>query len=139
MTNNTEIVEFEDSVQKLKKEARVVTSNPNCDATLNVQMEKNELCEEFRKAKDHSSAKLYASFSNLINFTAWVAVALAIILAIWWCVLHAQIAYYEYSEVELIRLKELISKFESIFSYIVTTALGFAGGVCKVFFNFNRN
>lgn len=139
MTNQIEkFTDSDENIQKIKQEAKVVALAPACGATVNVEMGNTILHDEFIKAKDHSSAKLYASFSNLINVSAWVGAILAIFLVVWWCVLVGQVAYGEYSGEELLRLNSLIAKLEGIFSYLLTTALGFAGGVCKVFLNFNN-
>lgn len=139
MTNQIEkLTDSDENIQKIKQEAKVVALTPACGATVNVEMGNTILHDEFIKAKDHSSAKLYASFSNLINVSAWIAAFFAVLLIIWWGVLGWQLTYGEYSANEIMRLNSLIEKLEGIFSYILTTALGFAGGVCKVFLNFNN-
>lgn len=129
----------EPTVQVLKTQSKLVSVTQDCGANLDVTMStRDELLSEFLKAKDHSSAKLYSSLSRLINCSAWCLAAITFFFVIWWAVLEWQITYNEYSEAELARLNNLITKFEGLFSYLLTTALGFAGGVCKMFLRQNE-
>lgn len=132
---------IEPTIHVLKTQSKIVSVEQDCAASLDVTLNntKKELISEFLKAKDHSSAKLYSSLSHLINCCAWVLAIIALVFVIWWIVLEWQITYCECSEIELQRLNSLIAKFESLFSYLLTTALGFAGGVCKMFLRQNES
>lgn len=130
---------IEPTIHELKTQSKVVSIAQECGANLEVTMNtKEELLSEFLKAKDHSSAKLYSSLSRLINCSAWGLAIITLIFVIWWGILEYQVTYCDCSDVELIRLNNLVTKFESLFSYLLTTALGFAGGVCKMFLRQNE-
>lgn len=131
---------IEPTIHELKTKSKVVSLTQDCGANLEVMMNtREELLSEFHKAKDHSSARLYSSLSRLINCSAWGIAIITLIFVIWWGALEYQITYCECSDVELMRLNNLVTKFESLFSYLLTTALGFAGGVCKMFLRQNEN
>ena len=132
---------IEPTIHVLKTQSKIVSVEQDCGASLDVTLNntKKELISEFLKAKGHSSARLYSSLSRLINCSAWCLAAITLIFVIWWAALEWQITYCECSEVELQRLSNLITKFESLFSYLLTTALGFAGGVCKMFLRQNES
>lgn len=132
---------IEPTIHVLKTQSKIVSVEQDCGAGIDVTLNntKKELISEFIKAKDHSSAKLYSSLSHLINCSAWGLAIITLFFVLWWTALEWQITYCECSEVELQRLNSLIAKFESLFSYLLTTALGFAGGVCKMFLRQNEN
>lgn len=130
---NEKYIEFPiiENLEKIKKDAELVDIEETTNANTLIAQ---DLLNEFEKAKDRGSARLYLSLSNLVNCIAWIIAAIAVFLIIWWLLLEYQVTYDEkISEESLLRKQNLINKFEDIFSYIITTALGFAGGVCKMF------
>ena len=91
------------------------------------------LLSRYEQACDEGSAKLYLSLSKLINLLVWIMAAGIIILIIWWLALELQLTYCNCTIEEIERLQAMVEKLEGLFAYVLTTALGFAGGVCKMF------
>lgn len=122
------------SPEEVKKQATVINIEQTCEAAANVNIPANGLLlNEYEKARDKGSASLYLSLSKLFNHVIWGLAIFAGILIIWWGILEYQLTYSDYPAEQFSRLQAAVNKLEGIFSYVLTTALGFAGGVCKMF------
>lgn len=120
-------------IQTIKNDAqrKEVSINDNYSST--------ELKKEYDTAKDHSSAQLYTSMSRLIKYIIWGGAVLFLVFIVWWIYLQYSITFEAHSDNELSRIRELITKLESLFNYILTAGIGYAGGIARTFFNNDRN
>ncbi len=122
------------SPEEIKKQATVINIEQTCETAANVNIPTNDhLLNEYEKARDKGSASLYLSLSKLFNYIMWALAVFAGILIIWWGILEWQLTYSNYPAEQVPHLQAAVDKLEGIFSYVLTTALGFAGGVCKMF------
>ena len=122
------------SPEEIKKQAKIINIEQNCELVANTNTSNSDLLHSaYAKARDEGSASLYLSLSKLFNCVVWSLAFFAGGLLVWWAILEYQITYNDYSAEVVERFEKTVVKFENIFSYILTTVLGFAGGVCKMF------
>lgn len=137
MTKKKEQTSLEKAVlspEEIKKQAKIINIEQNCELVANTNISNSDsLHSAYAKARDEGSASLYLSLSKLVNYVVWSLAIVTGFLLLWWMCLEWQVTYNDYAESVLVRLEKTIIKLENIFSYILTTVLGFAGGVCKMF------
>lgn len=142
MTDSAERIETIDTIRELKKEENSgrVDVDADMNANDNVAQETKvaslaSLQREFEEIKKRSSIELYRSASKVIKCVIYT-LALGFVLSLAaWCYLEWDITYGEHSEARAGRILELISKLESLFNYMLTAGIGYAGGIVKTFFN----